>query len=149
MEIWIRNLQKHIPLDLRRIRKSAQRILANLALPDAELSILLVDDAQIQDLNQRYLNRNKPTNVLAFSMKEGEFSTLHPQLLGDLVISVETARRQSDRFRLNKMEMITLLMVHGVLHLVGYEHERTRKGAREMTIKQKELFRRAIKKRIM
>jgi probable rRNA maturation factor len=114
--------------------------LANLALPDAELSILLVDDAQIQDLNQRYLNRNKPTNVLAFSMKEGEFSTLHPQLLGDLVISVETARRQSDRFRLNKMEMITLLMVHGVLHLVGYEHERTRKGAREMTIKQKELF---------
>jgi probable rRNA maturation factor len=140
MEIWIRNLQKHIPLDLRRIRKSAQRILANLALPDAELSILLVDDAQIQDLNQRYLNRNKPTNVLAFSMKEGEFSTLHPQLLGDLVISVETARRQSDRFRLNKMEMITLLMVHGVLHLVGYEHERTRKGAREMTIKQKELF---------
>jgi probable rRNA maturation factor len=140
MEIWIRNLQKHIPLDLRRIRKSAQRILANLALPDAELSILLVDDAQIQDLNRRYLNRNKPTNVLAFSMKEGEFSTLHPQLLGDLVISVETARRQSDRFRLNKMEMITLLMVHGVLHLVGYEHERTRKGAREMTIKQKELF---------
>jgi probable rRNA maturation factor len=120
--------------------------LANLALPDAELSILLVDDAQIQDLNQRYLNRNKPTNVLAFSMKEGEFSTLHPQLLGDLVISVETARRQSDRFRLNKMEMITLLMVHGVLHLVGYEHERTRKGAREMTIKQKELFRCVVQK---
>jgi len=141
MEIWIRNLQKHTPLDLRRIRRSAQRILAYLALPDAELSILLVDDAQIQDLNQHYLNRNKPTNVLAFSMKEGEFSTLHPQLLGDLVISVETARRQSYRFRLNKMEMITLLMVHGILHLVGYEHEHTIKGAHEMTIKQNELFR--------
>jgi len=111
-----------------------------MALPDAELSILLVDDAQIQDLNRRYLNRNKPTNVLAFPMREGEFSTLHPQLMGDLVISVETARRQSNRFRLNKMEMITFLMVHGILHLVGYEHERTRKEAREMTIKQKELF---------
>jgi len=140
MKIWIQNLQKHIPLDLRRIRKAAQTILAYMALPDAELSILLVDDAQIQDLNRRYLNRNKPTNVLAFPMREGEFSTLHPQLMGDLVISVETARRQSNRFRLNKMEMITFLMVHGILHLVGYEHERTRKEAREMTIKQKELF---------
>ena len=74
-------------------------------------------------------------------MKEGEFSTLHPQLLGDLVISVETARRQSYRYRLNKMEMINLLMVHGILHLLGYEHEGTRKGSREMTIKQNELFR--------
>ena len=112
-----------------------------MGLPDAELSILLVDDAQIQDLNRRHLGRDKPTNVLAFSMREGEFSTLHPQLLGDLVISVETAQRQSNRFGLNGMEMIILLMVHGVLHLLGYEHEGTRKGAREMTIKQKELFR--------
>ena len=120
--------------------------MADLALPDAELSILLVDDAQIQDLNRGHLGRDKPTNVLAFSMREGEFSTIHPQLLGDLVISVETARRQSNRFGLNKMEMITLLMVHGILHLVGYEHERTRKGAREMTIKQKELFHCAIQR---
>ena len=55
MKIWIRNLQKHIPLDLRRIRRVAQRILADLALLEAELSILFVDDAQIQDLNRRYL----------------------------------------------------------------------------------------------
>ncbi len=114
--------------------------MADLGLPDAELSILLVDDAQIQDMNRRHLGRDKPTNVLAFSMREGEFSTLHPQLLGDLVISVETAQRQSNRFGLNGMEMIILLMVHGILHLLGYEHEGTRKGTREMTIKQKELF---------
>jgi len=146
MKIWIRNLQKHIPLDLKSIRRAAQRILANLALPDAELSILLVDDAQIQELNLRHLGRDRPTNVLAFSMREGEFSTLHPQLLGDLVISVETAHRQSNRFRLNGMKMIILLMVHGILHLLGYEHEGTRTGAREMAIKQKKLFRRAIPK---
>jgi len=112
-----------------------------LALPDAELSVLLLDDVQIQKLNQRYLRRDKPTNVLAFPMREGEFSTLHPNLLGDLAISVETARRQSTRFGLNEMEMVILLMIHGILHLLGYEHEGTEKGAREMTIKQKELFR--------
>lgn len=146
MKIWIRNLQKHIPLDLRRIRRSAQRILADLGLPDAELSILLVDDAQIQDMNRRHLGRDKPTNVLAFSMREGEFSTLHPQLLGDLVISVETAQRQSNRFGLNGMEMIILLMDHGILHLLGYEHEGTRKGARQMAVKQKALFQNAIQR---
>jgi probable rRNA maturation factor len=122
----------------------AQRILADLAPPDAELSVLLVDDAEIQELNQRYLHRDKPTNVLAFPMREGEFSTLHPNLLGDLAISVETARRQSNRFGLNEMEMVILLMIHGILHLLGYEHEGTRKGAREMAMKQKELFRFAI-----
>ena len=108
--------------------------------PDGELSLLLVNDAQIQALNLRYLGRDKPTNVLAFPMREGEFSTLHPHLLGDLVISVETARRQMKRFGLDEMKMVILLMIHGILHLVGYEHEGTRKGAQEMSIKQKELF---------
>jgi probable rRNA maturation factor len=124
----------------------AQRILADLALPDAELSLLLVDDVQIQELNRRYLRRDKPTNVLAFPMGEGEFSALHPNVLGDLVISVETARRQSNRFGLNEKEMIILLMIHGILHLLGYEHEGSKKGARAMATKQKELFRSASQK---
>jgi len=124
----------------------AQRILTDLALPEAELSILFVDDVQIRELNRRYLHRDKPTNVLAFPMRKGEYATLHSHILGDLAISVETAQRQSDRFGLNDMEMVTLLMVHGILHLIGYEHEGTRKGAREMAIKQKELFQKAIKK---
>jgi probable rRNA maturation factor len=118
----------------------AKRILTELGLLEAELSLLFVDDLQIQALNRRYLQRDKPTNILAFPMRKGEFSTLHAQLLGDLVISVETAKRQSNRFGLDEMGMIILLMVHGVLHLLGYEHEGTKKGAREMAIKQKELF---------
>ena len=101
MKIWIRNLQKHIPLDLRKIRRAAQRILADLGLPEAEVSLLLVDDLRIRALNRRHLGRDKPTNVLAFPMREGEFPTLHPHLLGDLVISVETAQRQSNRFGLS------------------------------------------------
>jgi probable rRNA maturation factor len=140
MKIWIQNRQKHIPLDLRRIRRVAQRILTELGLPNAELSLLLVNDVQIQALNRRYLRLDKPTNVLAFPMREGEFSVLHPNLLGDLVISVETARRQKKRFGLDEMKMVILLMIHGILHLLGYEHEGTKKGAREMAIKQKELF---------
>ena len=140
MKIWIRNRQRHIPLDLKKIRRVAQKILADLALPDAELSILFVNDVQIQELNRRYLRRDKPTNVIAFPMRKGEYATLHPHILGDLAISVEMAKRQSNRFGLNPMQMVTLLMIHGILHLVGYEHEGTRKGAREMALKQKELL---------
>jgi probable rRNA maturation factor len=138
-------MQKPIPLDSKKLRRAAKTILVNLALPDSEVSISLVDDGHIQQLNRRYLDRDKPTNVLAFSMREGEFVSLHPQLLGDVVISVDTARRQSNRFGLKEMEMIILLMIHGILHLLGYEHEGTRKGSKEMALKQKDLFRRVIK----
>ena len=127
----------------------ALRILTELGLLEAEISLLFVNDLQIQALNRRYLCRDKPTNVLAFPMRKGEFSTLHPHLLGDLVISVETAKRQSNRFGLDEMEMVVLLMVHGVLHLIGYEHEGTKKEAREMTLKQKELFQNVMKTGIL
>lgn len=79
-------------------------------------------------------------------MREGEFSALHPNVLGDLAISAETARRQSNRFGLDDMGMVTLLMIHGILHLLGYEHEGTKKGAREMAVKQKELLRHTIQR---
>jgi probable rRNA maturation factor len=117
--------------------------LAKLGCPDAELSIVFVDDPRIQELNRRYLHRDKPTNVLAFSMKEGEFPALHPHLLGDLVISVETAQRQSNRFGLNAGEMVILLMIHGILHLLGYDHEgsKGKPKAHQMAAKQKELLR--------
>ncbi len=127
----------------------AQRILTELGYLEAELSLLFVNDRQIQTLNRKYLHRDKPTNVLAFPMREGEFSTLHPHLLGDLVISVETAKRQSNRFGLIETEMVILLMIHGVLHLIGYEHEGTKKAAREMTTKQRELFQQVIKSGIL
>jgi len=117
-----------------------QKILASLGLPEAELSLLLVDDREIQELNHRFLGRDKPTNVLAFSMREGAFASLHPHLLGDLVISIEMAKRQSKQSGMSEMEMLTLLLIHGILHLLGYEHEGNKKDAREMAIKQKELF---------
>ena len=97
-------------------------------------------------MNRQYLQRDKPTNVLAFPMREGEPSGFQPNLLGDLVISVETAKRQSNQFGLNEISMVTLLMIHGILHLLGYDHQGIRKEANEMARRQKELFRRVIQK---
>lgn len=119
--------------------------MGNLGLPEAELSLMFVDDREIQELNRRFLGRDKPTNVLAFSMREGEFSSLHPHLLGDLIISIETSRRQSKSSGLSEMEMLTLLVIHGILHLIGYDHEGGKKAAKEMALKQKELFEQTVK----
>jgi len=124
----------------------AKTILTDLALTDVEVSISFVDDSRIRELNHRFLGRDKPTNVLAFSMREGEFVSFQPQLLGDVVISADTAQRQSNRFGLSETEMVILLMIHGILHLIGYEHEGTKKGARQMALKQKDLLMKSIRK---
>jgi probable rRNA maturation factor len=90
---------------------------------DCEVSILLTDDAEIQALNCQYRGINTPTDVLAFAMREGIGEALNPQLLGDLVISVPTAQRQSSVHEHPLGMELALLAVHGTLHLLGYEHQ--------------------------
>ena len=109
--------------------------------PDGELSILLLDDPQIAILNQKYLDRQGPTNVIAFAMREGEFSHLTPQLLGDVVISVDTAAREAQDAGLSRERRFNELLVHGILHLFGYDHEDSEKEARRMEEKSRELLR--------
>jgi probable rRNA maturation factor len=103
-----------------------------LACPDGELSIVLVGDEEIGSLNWRYLKRRGATNVLAFPMREGEFGDLHPNLLGDVVISLPTARREAEEAGTSLEAMVDRLLVHGILHLFGYDHEKNDRAAREM-----------------
>ena len=108
--------------------------------PDGEISILLVDDPQIETLNQKYLNRQGPTNVIAFAMREGEFSHLSPHLLGDVVISMDTAAREAQEADLSRERRFNELLIHGILHLFGYDHEDSEKEARRMEAKSRELM---------
>ena len=110
------------------ITRVARRILKELNHPDKEISILFVDDRQIRDLNAKYLKRNRPTNVISFPMAQGKFPVINPQLLGDVVISVETARREAQESGLSLEEEITFLLIHGILHLAGYDHTRGDRG---------------------
>jgi probable rRNA maturation factor len=111
-----------------------------LDFPEGEISILLVDDPQIAILNQKYLNRQGPTNVIAFAMREGEFSHLTPQLLGDVVISMDTAAREAEEAGLGQGRRFNELLIHGILHLFGYDHENCEKEARRMEAKSRELM---------
>ena len=112
-----------------------------MGCPDAELSIVLVDDAGIQLLNRDYLQRDKPTNVISFSMREGEGGALHPDLLGDVVISTETAERDAAEANVSFDSELLFLLLHGVLHLCGFDHERgTAEEVRRMEAKEQEIF---------
>ena len=108
--------------------------------PDSELSILIVDDPQIEVLNKKYLNRNGPTNVIAFPMRTGQFSKINPQLLGDVVISVETAAKEGKSAGNSLEERFTHLLVHGILHLLGYDHEKTDQEAHKMEKQSNEIL---------
>ncbi|MBC8443781.1 MAG: rRNA maturation RNase YbeY [Deltaproteobacteria bacterium] len=139
MGVLIDNQSSRLKIPVNRIEQTAQAILDALDFPDGELSILILDDPQITRLNARYLNRSGPTNVIAFPMQEGRFSTVSPHLLGDVVISDETAEREGLSAGIDPERRFFELLIHGVLHLVGYDHEAGPEAARKMTEKERDL----------
>jgi conserved hypothetical protein TIGR00043 len=102
------------------LSKIAHRALEVLGLSKVELSIALVSDAQIKRLNKRYRNKDKPTDVLSFPIGEKVEDWL---ILGDIVISVDTAKRQAQELGHSLEEELKRLLVHGLVHLLGYDHE--------------------------
>ena len=140
MEVLIDNKQSRHKISPKKIQQAAQVILNALDFPEGEISILLVDDPQITILNQKYLDRQGPTNVIAFAMREGEFPHLTPHLLGDVVISMDTAAREAQEAGLSRECRFNELLIHGILHLFGYDHEDSEKEALRMEEKSRELL---------
>jgi probable rRNA maturation factor len=100
----------------------------------------MVDDREITRLNEDYLHRPKPTNVIAFPMQQGRFSEVNPNLLGDVVISLDTASREARDALLSLETRFDQLLIHGILHLLGFDHEADSASARAMEAKEKELL---------
>ena len=101
----------------------------------------MVDDARIREINRDYLQRDKSTNVISFAQQEGEGGQLCPGLLGDVVISADTAARDAAEAGVPLFHELAFLLLHGILHLVGYDHERgTVEQAAAMEAKEQELF---------
>lgn len=139
-KILIDNQQeKRIPADI--IRQKTRQILNALDCNTHEISIVLTDDDHIRELNNRFRQIDAPTNVLAFPMQEGEFGDISPGLLGDIVISCETAGKEADTAGITLEERMSQLLIHGTLHLVGYDHETGETDARAMEDKSLELLR--------
>jgi probable rRNA maturation factor len=119
------------------IRRRAEKMLRHLRLGAVELSVALVDDETIHELNRTYRRKNKPTDVLSFPQIEPVPEKV-TGLLGDVILSIETARRQAKKHRRPLLSELTMLLGHGLLHLLGHDH-RTDAEEREMTARTREL----------
>jgi len=165
--IRVANRQRRIPLNVGIYRTLAERILRHLGRPDVEVGLSFIGDRRIRQLNRTYRGKDRPTDVLSFQLSPEHFrrpsaGTLgeHPSrkrvpsvgparktgsggrppvLLGDVVISVPTARRQARDMGHSLRREISWLMIHGVLHLFGYDHEKPA-DARRMRRKERALL---------
>jgi probable rRNA maturation factor len=113
-----------VPAALRaRLRREVARMVKAAARhegrPDFEVALRLTGDEAIRELNRDYRGKDKPTDVLAFAQREGEAGRLHPEVLGDIIISVPTAARQARR---GLAAELLHLASHGLCHLLGYDH---------------------------
>lgn len=122
-EILITSSQKMVKLNRVSIRRDVRKVLDMLGMRDRELSLLFVDDRGIRELNRDWLRRDRPTNVISFSLREGDFGGISPGVLGDVAVSVEAARREAQAAAIPFEDALFYLVLHGVLHLAGYEHE--------------------------
>jgi probable rRNA maturation factor len=127
-------------VDRRLLRSRAARVLQALSRTRSELSIALVDDATIADLNARYRGKSRATDVLSFSLVEGEYADRGGNLLGDVVISVETAARQARRAHRGLDAEVARMLIHGTLHLLGHDHGKDDE-ARTMRAEERRLWR--------
>ncbi|UCF29827.1 MAG: rRNA maturation RNase YbeY [bacterium] len=110
---------------LKRLEALASRILGDLGKADKELSVLITDDEEMRTLNKRFRGIDRTTDVLSFAQESGaaEPAAGDSSLLGDVIISMDRAEAQAREYGVSVDEELGRLLVHGVLHLVGYDHE--------------------------
>ena len=127
------NKQKHLRLSKTKLEVLVQTLLSHLKLSGSDFDLTLVDDPTIQKMNHQFRKKNQATDVLSFPLHEFKRVTQYQGLfLGDLVISVETAVRQAPNFNHSSWQEICFLIIHGLLHLLGYDHELDEKEEKRM-----------------
>lgn len=109
---------------------------------ETELSVVIVGDRSIRCFNREYLAKDRPTNVISFSQQEGDCNGMAAHVLGDVIISADTSAREAELGGIAPFERLSFLLMHGILHLCGYDHERSGEAeAARMEKKEEELFR--------
>ena len=137
MAISVDNQARDRRVSVRDLSRKAKAVLAGIGFADGELSLVLTDDATIHALNRQWRGKDKPTDVLSFPQADFE----RTRVLGDVIISVETAARQAPRYGNDLRAELDRLLVHGVLHLIGHDHVHGGPQARKMKREEERLLR--------
>ncbi len=122
------------------IRDIASRAAKILEIETGSFSLIATDDVNIRDVNRQYRELDRPTDVIAFEYRDSIFPAGPEEELGDIYISLETAKRQSEEYGVTLSEETARLIVHGILHCLGYDHETSEDDAREMAALEEDLL---------
>lgn len=139
-KVQVRSVTIHQPLLFRLVRA----VLAQLGESSAEVALSFIGDRRMRRLNCRFRGKDWTTDVLAFSLREADMPRISrplPRPLGDVVISVPQAIRQAREGRRSVDEELVALLIHGILHLCGYDHERSKMEARRMERRERMIVR--------
>ena len=140
MEFQISEHPEVSGISRKKIKQNLMKLLSDLGCHDKELSILFTDDNRMAQLNERYLGRKGPTNVLAFPMSDGKDPDDDSVMLGDVVISSDTALRESEELGEPLEYTVDRLLIHGILHLLGFDHTKSEEEAVRMEKEEKRLM---------
>jgi len=140
MPVLVRSQLRRVRIDQSRLTRLAQATLSLVGERTADLGVMLIGDRSMRRLNRQYRKKDRTTDVLAFSMREE--SAPRSAMIGDVVISVPTAAKQANQLGRSLDEELIALLVHGILHLCGYDHERSERDARHMRQRERWVLRR-------
>jgi len=127
-------------LDSRKMKRKISKVLTDLGCGEKELSVLFTDDREIAALNDRYLGKKGATDVLAFPMAGGPEPSPPTPMLGDVVVSLETALKEAEELGVSVTETVDRLLIHGILHLLGFDHETSGADAEKMRLEESRLL---------
>jgi probable rRNA maturation factor len=142
VNIRIRNNLSKRRLPVSAFSRKLTKLLRSLGLQNAELSVMFVGDRAMRTLNRTWLGKDRTTDVLSFSLQEGRSLHIQPLMLGDIVISVPVAGRQASAAGHSLATEMERLLVHGLVHLLGYDHGRDRRKTIQMERKENQLLQR-------
>jgi len=140
MQIFIQNRQRKFPLDEGEITRWTHQILLMEKIENGEIGLVFVNNRRIRHYNRDYRQINRATDVLAFPMREGIGGDLHPDFLGDVMISLERTDSDAQRFGRDYNSHLLILLIHGTLHLLGYDHTRSPDEEKRMQEREKLIF---------
>jgi len=139
MAAAVSNRQRRVRVSTPRLRATAEAALRALGRADLHVDVTVVDDPAIRRLNARYLRRRTTTDVLAFDLEADFHATGPSRLMGEVIVCADTARRQAKRVGVSVALELDLLVVHGLLHLAGWDDHEPRE-ARLMHEREREIL---------
>ncbi len=140
MAIVVQNRQRTVRINTPQVKRQLLRVMAYLGCQEQELSVVFANDRLLHDLNRTYRDKDRPTNVLAFPQAPVDTAGPSARLLGDVVVSLPTADREAQTLEQPLETRVVYLLIHGLLHLLGYDHEHSETEQQRMEALERELL---------